>query len=86
MCVVGDFTEQEVESCLLDYLGTVTPNSDEQLRWSVEAEKPVLIDAHSTPELRHQQVRHQNFVLHLVQRLWFLAGVVKGLIAFRIYL
>jgi hypothetical protein len=56
VCVVGDFTESEVESCLLDYLGTVTPpSSDEQLR-GIGEEKPVVINANSTPELRTQQV------------------------------
>ncbi|KAG0577820.1 hypothetical protein KC19_5G184500 [Ceratodon purpureus] len=55
VCVVGDFTESEVESCLLDYLGTVTPSSNEQLR-ELEEEKPVMINANSTPELRTQQV------------------------------
>jgi len=56
VCVVGDFTESEVESCLLDYLGTVTPpSSDEQLR-VIGEEKPVVINANSTPELRTQQV------------------------------
>lgn len=55
VCVVGDFTESEVESCLLDYLGTVTPANDEQLQ-CIEEEKPVVINASSTPELRSQQV------------------------------
>jgi hypothetical protein len=44
-----------VESCLLDYLGTVTPASKEQLL-DLEEEKPVVINANSTPELRTQQV------------------------------
>lgn len=57
MCVVGDFTEQDVESCLLDYLGTVTPNNHEQLCSGLDEEKPVLIDPNSPTELRHQQVR-----------------------------
>lgn len=57
MCVVGDFTEQDMESCLLDYLGTVTPNDHEQLRSGLDEEKPVLIDPNPPTELRHQQVR-----------------------------
>jgi len=63
VCVVGDFTESEVESCLLDYLGTVTPASDEQLR-DLGEEKPVLINANSTPELRTQQVDLQSELYH----------------------
>jgi len=55
VCVVGDFTESEVESCLLDYLGTVNPSSDEH-KLDLGEEKPVVINANSTPELRTQQV------------------------------
>lgn len=62
VCVVGDFTESEVESCLLDYLGTVTPTSDEQLR-DLGEEKPVVINANSTPELRTQQVGMQSILI-----------------------
>lgn len=33
--IVGDFTEEEVESCVLDYLGTVraasSPNTEERI-------------------------------------------------------
>jgi predicted Zn-dependent peptidase len=58
VCVVGDFSEEEVESCLLDYLGTLTVNTNDRILKSAEvAEKPVLIDTFSTPEQRHQRVR-----------------------------
>jgi predicted Zn-dependent peptidase len=58
VCVVGDFSEEEVESCLLDYLGTLTVNTNDHILKSAEvAEKPVLIDTFSTPEQRHQRVR-----------------------------
>jgi hypothetical protein len=59
VCVVGDFSEDEVESCLLDYLGTVTAKKtdDHVLKLSQAAEKPVLINDFSTPEQRHQKVR-----------------------------
>lgn len=53
---MGDFTESEVEFCLLDYLGTVTRSSDEH-QMDLGEEKPVMINANSTPELRTQQVR-----------------------------
>ncbi|CAM6021170.1 unnamed protein product [Sphagnum balticum] len=57
VCVVGDFSEEEVESCLLDYLGTLTVNTNDHILKSAEvAEKPVLIDTFSTPEQRHQRV------------------------------
>jgi predicted Zn-dependent peptidase len=58
VCVVGDFSEDEVESCLLDYLGTVTAKKtdDHVLKLSQAAEKPVLINDFSTPEQRHQKV------------------------------
>ncbi|CAK9190868.1 unnamed protein product [Sphagnum troendelagicum] len=57
VCVVGDFSEEEVESCLLDYLGTLTVNTNGHILKSAEvAEKPVLIDTFSTPEQRHQRV------------------------------
>ncbi len=55
---MGDFSEEEVESCLLDYLGTLTVNTNDRILKSAEvAEKPVLIDTFSTPEQRHQRVR-----------------------------
>jgi predicted Zn-dependent peptidase len=59
VCVVGDFSEEEVESCLLDYLGTVTAKKtdDHVLKITQAAEKPVLINDFSTPEQRHQKVR-----------------------------
>jgi predicted Zn-dependent peptidase len=59
VCVVGDFSEEEVESCLLDYLGTVTAKKtdDHVLKLTQAAEKPVLINDFSTPEQRHQKVR-----------------------------
>ncbi|CAK9871880.1 unnamed protein product [Sphagnum jensenii] len=58
VCVVGDFSEEEVESCLLDYLGTVTAKKtdDHVLKLTQAAEKPVLINDFSTPEQRHQKV------------------------------
>eukprot|EP00249_Psilotum_nudum_P024970 c29336_g1_i1 orf=853-4701(-) len=52
--VVGDFTEQEVESYLLDYLGTVAPL--QMYPESVENEQPVIINPHPAPGLRHQKV------------------------------
>ncbi len=57
--MVGDFSEEEVESCLLDYLGTVTSKKtdDHVLKLTQAAEKPVLINDFSTPEQRHQKVR-----------------------------
>ncbi len=56
---MGDFSEEEVESCLLDYLGTVTAKKtdDHVLKLTQAAEKPVLINDFSTPEQRHQKVR-----------------------------
>ncbi|CAK9857354.1 unnamed protein product [Sphagnum jensenii] len=57
VCVVGDFSEEEVESCLLDYLGTLTVDTNDHILKSAGvAEKPVLIDTFSTPEQRHQRV------------------------------
>jgi hypothetical protein len=54
---VGDFSEEEVESCLLDYLGTLTVDTNDHILKSAGvAEKPVLIDTFSTPEQRHQRV------------------------------
>lgn len=52
--IVGDFTEQEVEDCISDYLGTVTAS-----RAHVEselAEQPITIKPPSSAELRHQKV------------------------------
>jgi hypothetical protein len=74
VCVVGDFTESEVESCLLDYLGTVTPTSDEQLR-DIGEEKPVVINANSTPELRTQQVCLQSDTLRYTRVAIYLSDV-----------
>ncbi|CAM6089817.1 unnamed protein product [Calypogeia fissa] len=57
VCVVGDFTEEEVESCLLSYIGTVAPESNPAVRKVIEAEeKPVVIDPFPTPDVRHQKV------------------------------
>ncbi|BBN04418.1 stromal processing peptidase, chloroplastic [Marchantia polymorpha subsp. ruderalis] len=57
VCVVGDFSEEELESCLLDYIGTVTPESNVEVRKEFEAkEKPVVIDPSPAFEMRHQKV------------------------------
>lgn len=56
--MVGDFTEEEVESCLLSYIGTVAPEPNPLVRKAIEAhEKPVLIDPFPAPDIRHQKVR-----------------------------
>eukprot|EP00252_Welwitschia_mirabilis_P010086 TRINITY_DN231_c0_g1_i1.p1 TRINITY_DN231_c0_g1~~TRINITY_DN231_c0_g1_i1.p1 ORF type:complete len:1279 (+),score=278.22 TRINITY_DN231_c0_g1_i1:185-4021(+) len=49
--IVGDFSEQDIESCVLDYLGTVAPSKDD----SVVSEQPVKVQMCSA-ELRNQQV------------------------------
>ncbi|KAH7434480.1 hypothetical protein KP509_06G019300 [Ceratopteris richardii] len=52
--IVGDFTEDEIEACILDFLGTVTPS-----KASPEAEfseRPISILSPASPELRHQTV------------------------------
>jgi hypothetical protein len=61
--VVGDFTEEEVESSLLSYIGTVAPESNPEARKAIEAEeKPVAIDSFPSPDTRHQQVRNERRV------------------------
>lgn len=52
--MVGDFTEQEVEDCILDYLGTVTASKTHVE--SELAERPITIMPPSSAELRHQKV------------------------------
>ena len=52
---MGDFTEEEVEDCIIDYLGTVSPtdaNIDLELK-----ERSIVIQPPSEPELRHQKVK-----------------------------
>ncbi|KAL3693392.1 hypothetical protein R1sor_007043 [Riccia sorocarpa] len=57
VCVVGDFTEEELDSCLLDYIGTVTPESNPDERKEFEMrEKPVVIDPSPAFDIRHQKV------------------------------
>lgn len=51
--MVGDFTEREVEDCILDYLGTVTASKTHVE--SELAERPITIMPPSA-ELRHQKV------------------------------
>eukprot|EP00250_Pteridium_aquilinum_P006240 c16198_g1_i1 orf=144-3938(+) len=52
--MVGDFTEQEVEDCILDYLGTVTASkADAQAEL---AERPIKIRPPPTADARHQKV------------------------------
>lgn len=50
--IVGDFSEAEIESCILDYLGTVKPT-----RGFERAQKYMPITFHSsTADFQHQQV------------------------------
>lgn len=60
--IVGDFSEQEIESCIIDYLGTIraTRDSDREQGFS-----PVLFRP-SPSDLQSQQVRIKaNFTLNL---------------------
>ncbi|KAJ7516395.1 hypothetical protein O6H91_22G056800 [Diphasiastrum complanatum] len=57
VCVVGDFSEGEVEACILDYLGTLTPERNPQIRKDAEtSEKAVIIKPCPHVELRNQKV------------------------------
>ena len=53
--IVGDFTDEEVEDCIIDYLGTISPtkaNIELELK-----ERPLAIQPPSKHELRHQKVK-----------------------------
>ena len=53
--IVGDFTDEEVEDCIIDYLGTISPtkaNIELELK-----ERPLAIQPPAKPELRHQKVK-----------------------------
>eukprot|EP00850_Spirogloea_muscicola_P018683 SM000174S03338 [mRNA] locus=s174:45802:51599:- [translate_table: standard] len=54
--VVGDFTEDEVEDCLLKYLGTITPDDCPPGCIHPLEEKPVVIVNQTDPNKRHQKV------------------------------
>lgn len=54
--IVGDFSEEEIESCILDYLGTVKPT-----RGFEKAQKYMPITFRpSTADFQHQQVGGNN--------------------------
>jgi predicted Zn-dependent peptidase len=68
--IVGDFSEEEIESCILDYLGTVraTRNSER------EHESNPIFFGPSPSDLQFQQVRNKASLLdylHLLM-LWTL--------------
>lgn len=53
--IVGDFSEEEIESCILDYLGTVgAPRNSE----STHEFRPILFRP-SPSDLQFQQVRNK---------------------------
>lgn len=51
--IVGDFSEEEIESCILDYLGTVRATSDSKTKHEFG---PILFRP-SPSDLQYQQVR-----------------------------
>ena len=53
MSIVGDFSEEEVQSCIIDYLGTVraTRDSDQEQEFNPVMFRP------SPSDLQFQQVR-----------------------------
>ena len=51
--IVGDFSEEEIESCILDYLGTVTATSNSEGACEFS---PILFPP-SPSDLQFQQVR-----------------------------
>lgn len=63
--IVGDFSEEEIESCVLDYLGTVraTRNSDRAQEFSPIFFRP------SPSDLQSQQVRNKASLLLCVDAL-----------------
>ncbi|EFJ12171.1 hypothetical protein SELMODRAFT_446750 [Selaginella moellendorffii] len=57
LCIVGDFSEHDIETCILDYLGTVAPEKDVPARKEIEAkEKPVVINPSPKPEVCNQKL------------------------------
>ncbi|KAF8409839.1 hypothetical protein HHK36_002357 [Tetracentron sinense] len=61
--IVGDFTEDDIESCILDYLGTIRETRDSE---SGHQFNPIIFRP-SPSDLQFQQVRNQNlFTLPLI--------------------
>lgn len=58
MSIVGDFSEEDIESCILEYLGTVR-----ERKGSERAQKynPIIFRSY-TVDLQHQQVSIQLFI------------------------
>lgn len=56
MSIVGDFSEEDIESCILDYLGTVRATIGFE-----RAQKYNPIIFRPSPDLQHQQVRKHFF-------------------------
>lgn len=53
MSIVGDFTEEEIESCILDYLGTITASGSAEQLQRID---PIFFGP-SPSDLQFQQVR-----------------------------
>lgn len=52
--IVGDFTEEDIESCILEYLGTVGERRGSE---RVHKYSPIIFRPY-TADLQHQQVRN----------------------------
>lgn len=57
MSIVGDFSEEEIESCILDYLGTVQSAKHSEVE---QKYNPVVFRASS--DLQSQQVSSNKFI------------------------
>lgn len=63
--IVGDFSEEEIESCILDYLGTVRATNDSKR----EHEYSPILFRPSPSDLHFQQVRIESQL-----QVWLLLG------------
>lgn len=81
--MVGDFSEEDIESCILDYLGTVRPTKGFE---RAQQYSPILFST-APFGLQHQQVRKDCFSSyvflclslddHIGSWWWFLVVYVK---------
>lgn len=58
MSIVGDFTEEDIESCILEYLGTVGERRGSE---GPQKYSPIVFRPY-TADLQHQQVRNDLYL------------------------
>lgn len=74
--VVGDFSEEDIESCILDYLGTVRATRDSEIG---QQSSPIMFRSYPS-DLQFQQVRNKSnselIDVSEVRNLWNILEVV----------